>query len=366
MRFCLWQTCSERGIKEKSNLLGISLLISTILIYLTVYRLTTIPKTMECISLYQRPHENHRIKIKPFKHSFPFEELESNDFTKLVNLTNFSFTNVNESVCKEADVLLLVLVPSAPKNGKKREAIRKTWGYAAKDTKVLFMLGISSDEGVERAVQEESSIHKDIVQGNFIDAYTNMTYKAVMSLKYAIYYCPEASYILKADDDSFVNMPFLRNFLRHDVSPYGAENLFLCNDMSGSPALRDPTSKWYVPEQDFPDKFFPSYCSGWYAVFTPDICFKLYREAQKLKYLYIDDAFVYGIAGKKGGVKHVDFAYYTLAYRDLRLLWNGTYDDLPIMFGSPNMGPDLIYKAYDYFRDKPVKQSINKQLGNVD
>ncbi|CAG9763218.1 unnamed protein product [Ceutorhynchus assimilis] len=350
------------GTKNKVTLIGTMLFIHAVLIYIIIYMMVSRSGT-QCQDVFQRPFEQHQIRLRPKRPNFPLEQLESNDATKLVNFTEFQYINNNEIICANSEVFLLILISSAPGNKPKRDSIRKTWGDRGPDVKLLFMLGYSENKATEMEIEIESHIYMDIVQGNFIDSYKNLTYKSVMSLKYVVYHCPQTTYVLKVDDDSFVNTPLLMNFLKHDLSPYGAENLFLCNDMTGSPAIREPNSKWYMPVEDFPDDCYPSYCSGWYAIFSPDIAFKLYKASQKLKYIYIDDAFVYGIAAQKANVTHVDLSYYTLAYRNEELLFNGTYDNIPLLFGYPNMGPEQIERVHGYFKNRPVEKSIHKLLG---
>lgn len=66
---------------------------------------------------------------------------------------------------------------------------------------------------LQESLESENDQYHDIVQGSFRDAYRNMTYKHVMSLKWALYFCPRVRYVLKTDDDIFVNTPVLTRAL---------------------------------------------------------------------------------------------------------------------------------------------------------
>lgn len=55
-------------------------------------------------------------------------------------------------------------------------------------------------------IEEEYLLHKDIVQGDFVESYRHLSYKHIMGLKYAVHYCPQASWILKMDDDIAVDI----------------------------------------------------------------------------------------------------------------------------------------------------------------
>jgi len=48
--------------------------------------------------------------------------------------------------------------------------------------------------------------HRDLVQGNFIDSYKNLTLKAVLGLRWMSQYCGQAPFAIKTDDDTFLNI----------------------------------------------------------------------------------------------------------------------------------------------------------------
>lgn len=179
--------------------------------------------------------------------SYPMQQLPPDDYTRLINLINFNFLMLN-SVCNASAPILLVLVHTSPANYAKRMTIRETWGQFREGLRVVFMLGKVNDSVIAAGLEEESRKYKDIAQGNFLDSYRNMTYKHVMVFKYAIYHCPRANYLLKTDDDIFVNSPALMEFLTQDLSPFGATNLLLCNRYRNSRVLRSYRSKWHVGE----------------------------------------------------------------------------------------------------------------------
>jgi len=55
-------------------------------------------------------------------------------------------------------------------------------------------------------VNREFERHKDLVQGNFIDSYRNLTLKAVLGLRWLSQYCRQAPFVIKTDDDTFINI----------------------------------------------------------------------------------------------------------------------------------------------------------------
>jgi len=63
------------------------------------------------------------------------------------------------------------------------------------------MLGQTVDDKIMQAIKYENCLYQDIIQEEFFDSYRNLTYKVAMTLKWISTYCPQASYILKTDDD---------------------------------------------------------------------------------------------------------------------------------------------------------------------
>lgn len=222
--------------------------------------------------------------------SYSVESLPAKDFTRLVDLENFRF--LSSHVCNDTDQIdLLIFVQSAPKNFERRNAIRETWGQTKDGIKLFFMLGGVDNQTLQDQIDKEYRKHSDVVQGNFMDSYRNLTYKFIMGFKYTLYFCPNAQYVLKTDDDIFVNIPTVLEYLQ--LLPKDKKNFIFCSVMDGSPAIRKP-SKWQVPYGEYPHRSYPQYCSGFAVMFTKDVIFRIYREAQRGEFFWVDDAFVTG------------------------------------------------------------------------
>lgn len=192
------------------------------------------------------------------------------NYGELMDLKNFTFL-INSPVCSKYNegILLIIIVSSNPKNCENRDLIRKTWGQQTKYAKLLFLMGVPpdsvtlEDNVTTLAVQihKESVQYQDIVQGTFLDAYRNMTYKHMMGLKWVAHHCPDAKYILKTDDDVVVHTEAVVNFLIRDLSPWGARNLIICDVSKGAEVLRND-SKWSVTKKEYADDVYPPYCAG--------------------------------------------------------------------------------------------------------
>ena len=133
-----------------------------------------------------------------------------------------------------------MIVFSAIKNFKKREAIRNTWASEKiPNTKVIFFLGILDDKNnslvgeseifgknlQEMAIQE-SEIFGDILQENFIDTYGNSSVKSLMMLKWFEQACPNIPYLMKTGTfqssdlyiDFFLFSKFFKEFYKIGLS----------------------------------------------------------------------------------------------------------------------------------------------------
>jgi len=91
--------------------------------------------------------------------------------------------------------------------------------------RIVFIVGRQKDEAMLgnetlNRIHIESEKYNDIIQENFVDSYNNLTLKSVMALKHISRSCfNTAAYFLKCDDDTFVNIPNLLNFLLGGTIP---------------------------------------------------------------------------------------------------------------------------------------------------
>lgn len=245
-------------------------------------------------------HVEYRIITLENVTSKPYElhSLSDADLHSLIDLPSFNF-NINQNVCNNNTQLIVALVHTAPSHYTKRMAIRDTW---AKMIPTLFFMGLPDSNVTQNNIILENQLHNDIVQGDFLDCYRNLTYKHVMVLKWTLYYCPCARYLLKTDDDTFVNAPYLLEVLNYRLSPLGARNLLMCKLAVSSMVKRSYRSKWRVSYSEYPDRWYPIYCEGWVIVYSPDVIYKLYIEAQASPYFWIDDVHITGTIATKQNI----------------------------------------------------------------
>ncbi|CAL7947273.1 unnamed protein product [Xylocopa violacea] len=272
--------------------------------------------------------------VTPSPQPYLTHELPFGDRSTLIDIKDFRFV-INHDPCNRTHPFLLMLVHSAPENFAKRNVVRETWGQQSSDVALLFLVG-SSDKHQPK-LEEENKRYKDLIQGNFLDAYRNMTYKHVMALKWATYHCPSAKYILKLDDDVFVHISALMDFLTRDLSPCGARRLILCDLLSAAAVKRSWRSKWRVSPQEYPGTHYPPYCAGWAILYSPDSVFLLYREAQKAPYFWIDDVHVTGTLARKVNITQTSLHYLVLTYKNMQEVLANPSSRREFLFGPPNL-----------------------------
>jgi len=219
------------------------------------------------------------------------------------------------SVCSD-DVFLLVYVHSAVSHFKQRMAIRETWGNAENFPnvviKVIFLCGIiPTDEGrsIQDALLLEADAYGDIVQEDFVDSYRNLTYKGILGLKWVSTHCRNAEFLLKSDDDIFINTFSLVTHLQKISSQRGkpVRELLLCLVWYRMKVMRDPRSKWYLSPSEFAADVFPTYCSGSAFIMTPDVAAAMFNASFRVPFFWVDDFYVTGLLAREVGVSHKNF-----------------------------------------------------------
>jgi len=251
----------------------------------------------------------------------PLIPISSSNST-LLNLTNFQFLLNNASKCSGPEpIFFIILVHSAPLHFSERQTIRETWGSITSlkghSIRLIFLLGVGTTN--QAKISEESQKFGDIVLGSFTDSYRNLTYKHLMGYKWVLTYCPHPSFILKTDDDAFID---LFQLFRLVTSTYGAyyressslssgvektDTLLLCNVFpQGTPPVRFNDTKgikWSVTREEYPFSEYPKYCGGLAYIATPSVVEQLYNVSAKVKFLWIDDVFVTGVIREIIGVE---------------------------------------------------------------
>ncbi|KAM6473009.1 beta-1,3-galactosyltransferase 4 isoform 1-T2 [Liasis olivaceus] len=209
--------------------------------------------------------------------------------------------------CDPRGPWLLVLVASAPGHAARRQAVRRSWGgarrAAGRSLRTLFGLGLPGEPAQQAALEREAREHGDLLQARFVDAYANLTLKTLALLGWAAARCPGARFLVKADDDVFLNLPALARHLGQLAGPPAA---YLGRVHWRVPPSRDPRSRHHVPASLYPERAFPPYCSGTAYVLSAPAAAAVLGAARQLPLLPLEDVFV-GLCARHAGIapRHV-------------------------------------------------------------
>ncbi|ALC38722.1 CG8668 [Drosophila busckii] len=213
-----------------------------------------------------------------------------------------------ERICplQGINILLLVLITSAQSHAEARMSIRQTWGHygTRRDIGMAFVLGRGTNETLNQALTDENYMYGDLIRGNFIDSYNNLTLKTMSSLEWADQYCQRAKYILKTDDDMFINVPKLLKFLKQ-LESHSHKRVIYGRLAKKWKPVRNKKSKYYVSVDQFPPAVFPSFTTGPAYVMTGDIVHELYAASLKTVYLKLEDVFTTGIVAQNLGIERL-------------------------------------------------------------
>ncbi|XP_037678416.1 lactosylceramide 1,3-N-acetyl-beta-D-glucosaminyltransferase-like [Choloepus didactylus] len=235
--------------------------------------------------------------------------------------TSYQYLINHKEKCQAQDVLLLLFVKSAPENYGRHSAIRKTWGndkYVRSqlnaNIKTLFALGTPSNplkrEEMQRKLELENQMYNDIIQQDFVDSFYNLTLKLLLQFRWANTFCPHARFLMTADDDIFIHMPNLIEYLQ-SLKQIGVQDFWIGHVHRGSPPIRDKSSKYYVSYDMYQWPAYPDYTAGAAYVISSDVAAKVYEASQTLNSsLYIDVVFM-GLCANKMGIvpqSHVFFS----------------------------------------------------------
>lgn len=250
----------------------------------------------------------------------------------------------NEDACRGpgAPPFLLILVCTAPENLNQRNAIRSSWGGQRETqglrVQTLFLLGEPSAQhptsgSRENHLAQESAAQGDILQAAFQDSYRNLTLKTLSGLNWAEKHCPMARYILKTDDDVFVNVPELVSELvrrgghweqwKRGMQPHTEAEVGDEEWEGGGPTLenypvpllylgrvhwrvhpsRAPGGKHRISEEQWPPTWgpFPPYASGTGYVLSASAVQLILKVASRAPPLPLEDVFV-GVSARRGGL----------------------------------------------------------------
>ncbi|KAH6941935.1 hypothetical protein HPB50_024451 [Hyalomma asiaticum] len=191
---------------------------------------------------------------------------------------------------------VLIGVLSGVVNFERRAAIRDTWGGTAVKMgfHVVFLLGKTADQEVQRKVLVEHRTYDDIVQGDLVDSYENLTYKTVMLVRWAHENCPGIDFVLKIDDDMLLGVWDLA------VVVNGLVGIKRITDQIATMRPSGTSSK----EQYAPDNY-PVFLSGTGYLISGDAVSLLEAATREECFFHLEDIYLTAIVAERAQVRRL-------------------------------------------------------------
>ena len=268
-----------------------------------------------------------------------------------------SIVKGNLDVCHASrNLKWITYIHTAPKNIQKRNTIRETWGnkylFRNRRTAIIFLVGLPRDDVEKEVIDREFKRYGDIVQGDFMEHYRNLTYKGILGLQFIADFCSHVPYAIKSDDDVFANI-FKIIQLSESQGPH--QRFLMCYHLRKMPIYRPGNNralkKWWLDNDLLPGKnIFPPHCAGLGWIFSTNIVKDLLNISKSTPFLWIDDVYISGLLmnqvsalnitnlltvvpkqGVLGQLKRFNSSKYVFTHKSpikIREFWNHTLDQL--------------------------------------
>ena len=246
-----------------------------------------------------------------FKQNLLLHEAESTDtFKQWKSNTNkiqhkFQFIRDLPTVCKSKEghnsIELLVLVTSSHNHMDKRQSLRDSWLIAFQNNtsnmRYIFILGETVDKILPPKLIKEAEEYNDMVVANFRDTYRNLTLKTIAGFHWAMKHCAHARFVMKTDDDMYVNIPGLLDKLAKENEDFSLGKL-----QKNLPPIRNKNHKWFLSREEYPNTTYPDYYNGPGYVLSMKHVRGILSVYPNVEFLPFEDVFV-GLCLKQLGLK---------------------------------------------------------------
>jgi len=223
-----------------------------------------------------------------------------------VTCCRFNYLQKVDDLCTDArapagQLLGVIVVFSAVENGARRDAIRGTWSSPEHlkrlGLRVVYVLGRA--EGRDGDVLVEARRYNDIIQADFVDSYANLSVKSLVALHWAAEYAACARFVVKTDDDTFINT----HLLSRDLAGTAHRRFVMGHVIARAQPVRTPGAKWFTPTSLYSSDVYPTYASGAAYVISGDGIRPLLRAAAGSRVFWIEDVYVTGMLARAAGLQ---------------------------------------------------------------
>ena len=192
---------------------------------------------------------------------------------KRKNITMDVMNEGHHRSCK--GLTLLIMVSSELSHKTRRDIIRSTylnqthwWEYSQKRAisfGMLFIVGRSKNETQMASVMSESKQQGDMLVLDLEESFYSLSYKVMIGFQWVTEHCQGYRFLLKGDDDIFVNIHALMELLHEPTTPQ--THLYVGNTMSVAEVVRN--GRYGVSREEYKRDNYPRYNRGvvsWFLV----------------------------------------------------------------------------------------------------
>ncbi|KAH8288272.1 hypothetical protein KR044_013072 [Drosophila immigrans] len=268
----------------------------------------------------ERERDDYLVHLPPAPDDVPFATDNNNNNNNaapgaLLNLSDFQYLLASK-VCRRADRELLAVLIVTSYAG--HDALRAAHRQAIPQSKLaemglqrVFLLAALPQREkfvTQTQLANEHERFGDLLQGNFIEDYRNLSYKHAMGLRWAASECGagRSKFIIKLDDDIIYDVFHLRRYLESlevtDPALSTSSTLLAGFVLDAKPPIRNQANKWFVTRQEYPHALYPAYLSGWLYITNAATAARLVAEAERVPIFWIDDTWLTGVVRARLGI----------------------------------------------------------------
>ena len=246
-----------------------------------------------------------------------FEGMNIGTRTRDCFLGKFCFNYLIKPKCECEDRVkakVLAIVLSKMSNFEMRQHIRNTWAdsryFNKAELRVVFVLAVQKYSHVlERRLLEESRLYNDLVVVDFTECYDNLTLKSLTGLHWITkFFCTTAEFVLKTDDDIFINTPSMFESVNGWIYNRNTTNIITGLLFPHNPVYRK--GKHMVTKEMYDHDFYPPYVAGAAYILSKDVIPKLMALALNqtgFEFIRMEDAYITGVLAEKAKIVPTHF-----------------------------------------------------------
>ena len=214
-------------------------------------------------------------------------EVINNGTTKKNTTEPHKIKFIRRPICKHTFELIIVVISSAS-HFDDRTFIRNTWGNSTlgeqSKWKTFFLVAITtSDKKYLKSLNKEVDKFNDTIIGDTMDGLMPLQ---EFGFEWSITHC-NFQYLLKADDNVFVNVFNLLDFLHSGETPKA--KLYAGSVQFSAKVSR--SGKFAVSKKEYSRRVYPKYCSNMCFVLSADAVIKMHKNLRNVAQLKIPDVY---------------------------------------------------------------------------